>query len=193
MSLLEWLIKILGTFSSSSAVQSKTGKGRFIAIDSDAAAEYLNQAINATSAQSARTALDNFKAATAIYDIESLPSDTKAKVQQILSTHSLGSYRTGRGYVPYDNYLANLHEGEAVLTASTANELRGLVSEYRESRNSQINFEAIIQTQTETLVAKLDQVISAINDRRMSMASASSYTSAMYTNMREIKSLKSFE
>ena len=184
---------ILGTFSSSSAVQSKTGKGRFIAIDSDAAAEYLNQAINATSAQSARTALDNFKAATAIYDIESLPSDTKAKVQQILSTHSLGSYRTGLGYVPYDNYLANLHEGEAVLTASTANELRSLVSEYRESRNSQLNFEAIVQTQTETLVAKIDQVINAINDRRMSMASASSYASTMYTNMREIKSLKSFE
>lgn len=106
---------------------------------------------------------------------------------------SENSHRYGLSYVPYDDYQATLHEGEAVLTANTAEELRNLLNEYRQTNQANINYEAIIQTQTETLAAKLDQVINAINDRRMSMASASSYSSAMYTNMREIKSLKSFE
>ena len=154
------------------------------------AAEYVNDAIESENKEKALEYLAKAKALGLTYELlqENGPD-------YITKLNSLGiySYRTGLGYVPYDNYLANLHEGEAVLTASTANELRSLISEYRESRNSQLNFEAIIQTQTETLAAKLDQVISAINDRRMSMASASSYASTMYTNMREIKSLKSFE
>ena len=34
------------------------------------------------------------------------------------------SYATGLDYVPYDNYVAKLHKGEAVVTASAAQELR---------------------------------------------------------------------
>lgn len=148
---------------------------------------YATAIKEAKSKEEAEAAVAKAKAAGMVY------SQYESEIGDTMRKYGIPAFRIGLNSVPYDNYLANLHEGEAVLTASTANELRGLVSEYRESRNSQINFEAIIQTQTETLVAKLDQVISAINDRRMSMASASSYSSAMYTNMREIKSLKSFE
>lgn len=148
---------------------------------------YATAIKEAKTKEEAEAAVAKAKAAGMVY------SQYESEIGDTMKKYGIPAFRVGLDSVPYDNYLANLHEGEAVLTASTANELRGLVSEYRESRNSQINFEAIIQTQTETLVAKLDQVISAINDRRMSMAGASSYTSAMYTNMREIKSLKSFE
>lgn len=148
---------------------------------------YATAIKEAKSKEEAEAAVAKAKAAGMVY------SQYESEIGDTMKKYGIPAFRVGLDSVPYDNYLANLHEGEAVLTASTANELRGLVTEYRESRNSQINFEAIIQTQTETLVAKLDQVISAINDRRISMASASSYSSAMYTNMREIKSLKSFE
>lgn len=175
--------------SSNENLQSYYG-GYYGTMNTDTVQQYILSALNSSSGSDAKTYLKVLKSYGLGWD--QLPDATKTSLIEKFGD-DVGSYRSGLGYVPYDNYLANLHEGEAVLTASTANELRGLVSEYRESRSSQINFEAIIQTQTETLVAKLDQVISAINDRRMSMASASSYSSAMYTNMREIKSLKSFE
>lgn len=148
---------------------------------------YATAIKEAKSKEEAEAAVAKAKAAGMVY------SQYESEIGDTMRKYGIPAFRVGLDSVPYDNYLANLHQGEAVLTASTANELRGLITEYRESRNSQINFEAIIQTQTETLAAKLDQVISAINDRRMSMAGASSYTSTMYTNMREIKSLKSFE
>lgn len=148
---------------------------------------YATAIKEAKTKEEAEAAVAKAKAAGMVY------SQYESEIGDTMRKYGIPAFRIGLNSVPYDNYLANLHEGEAVLTASTANELRGLITEYRESRNSQINFEAIIQTQTETLAAKLDQVISAINDRRMSMASASSYSSTMYTNMREIKSLKSFE
>ena len=175
--------------SSNENLQSYYG-GYYGTMNTDTVQQYILSALNSSSGSDAKTYLKVLKSYGLGWD--QLPDATKTSLIEKFGD-DVGSYRSGLGYVPYDNYLANLHEGEAVLTASTANELRGLVSEYRESRNSQINFEAIIQTQTETLAAKLDQVISAINDRRMSMASASSYSSTMYTNMREIKSLKSFE
>lgn len=175
--------------SSNENLQSYYG-GYYGTMNTDTVQQYILSALNSSSGSDAKTYLKVLKSYGLGWD--QLPDATKTSLIEKFGD-DVGSYRSGLGYVPYDNYLANLHEGEAVLTASTANELRGLVSEYRESRSSQINFEAIIQTQTETLVAKLDQVISVINDRRMSMASASSYSSAMYTNMREIKSLKSFE
>lgn len=40
------------------------------------------------------------------------------------SSHRVGSFAIGLDYVPYNNYLANLHRGEAVLTAPEANAYR---------------------------------------------------------------------
>lgn len=70
--------------------------------------------------------------------------------------------RKGLNRVPYDNYPALLHEDEAVLTASTANELRTLVSEYRDTKQQSYNFETIIQDQTLTLCNKIDELIRAV-------------------------------
>ncbi len=70
--------------------------------------------------------------------------------------------RRGLNRVPYDNYPALLHEDEAVLTASTANELRTLVSEYRDTKHQSYNFETIIQDQTTTLCNKIDELIRVV-------------------------------
>ena len=83
-----------------------------------------------------------------------------------------GSYRQGLDEVPYDDYPALLHEGEAVLTASTANELRNLVDEYRSTSEQSANFDAIINNQTSALVNKLDEVINVIKNP----------TSALFSN-----------
>lgn len=42
-----------------------------------------------------------------------------------LALGSVPGFATGLDYVPYDNFLARLHEGEMVLTKSQANALRG--------------------------------------------------------------------
>ena len=43
-----------------------------------------------------------------------------------------GSHAAGLNYVPYDNYRANLHKGEAVLTASEADDWRsGIIAAKR--------------------------------------------------------------
>lgn len=73
-------------------------------------------------------------------------------------------HRSGLAEVPYDNYKAVLHEGEAVLTASTANELRNLLDEYRANRQMSADIETAIQSQTYELVAKLDEVIGALSN-----------------------------
>ena len=72
-------------------------------------------------------------------------------------------FRQGLSKVPYDDYPAILHEGEAVLTSSTANELRNLLTEYRANNQAVITLDTTIQNQTVELVAKLDEVITAIN------------------------------
>ena len=71
-------------------------------------------------------------------------------------------HRNGLNEVPYDNYPALLHEGEAVLTASTANELRSLVDEYRATNSQSINLDTAIKEQTIALTEKMDKIISTL-------------------------------
>ena len=75
-----------------------------------------------------------------------------------------GYFRTGTDSIPYDNYPAMLHEGEAVLTASTANELRGLIDEYRATKEDNIKLEKAIQDQTEALATRLDAIYNKIGN-----------------------------
>lgn len=75
-----------------------------------------------------------------------------------------GSYRTGLDTVPYDDYPALLHEGEAVLTASTANELRNLLVEYRETSNQSATIDTAISNQTIALVTKMDEILRTIQN-----------------------------
>lgn len=83
----------------------------------------------------------------------------KATLQKEFNLH-----RYGLGYVPYDEYPALLHEGEAVLTATTANTLRDLLDEYQQTRHQSINFDSIIQTQTAALVNKMNEIITVIEN-----------------------------
>ena len=93
-----------------------------------------------------------------------LPNKTEKEDQTTIDWGKLGInyHRQGLDDVPYDNYLASLHEGEAVLTASTANELRNLLDEYRSNTAQVASLDAIIQNQTVELVSKLDEIIETI-------------------------------
>lgn len=104
-----------------------------------------------------------------------------------------GSYRIGLNRVPYDNYPALLHENETVLTASTANELRNLTDTYRETSQQSISFDTIIQSQTDTLCAKLDQVISTIQGSIYSKEPSTSWNNnTVLNNMKHLKNLNAF-
>lgn len=75
-------------------------------------------------------------------------------------------FRQGLDYVPYDDYRAVLHEGEAVLTASTASELRNLIDEYRNTAKQSVQFDVIIQNQTNALVNKMGEIIAVMQNNR---------------------------
>lgn len=88
--------------------------------------------------------------------------DGGRKLQESLTAKGISSYRVGTDSIPYDNYPAMLHEGEAVLTASTANELRSLVDEYRNTKYDSARIEKAIQDQTAILVESLNAIYSKI-------------------------------
>lgn len=99
---------------------------------------------------------------------------SQESIQNIRDDFSL--LRQGLDEVPYDDYPALLHQGEAVLTASTSNELRNLIDVYRETNDQSVNFEAIIQAQTSDLLNKLDQVITAINNNSLNGSTTTNTT-----------------
>ena len=103
-------------------------------------------------------------------------------------------HRQGLDTVPYDNYPAMLHEGEAVLTATTANELRNLLDEYRQTSQQAVNFDTIIQQQTTDLVYKMDEIISAISGVNVNTANynESQGKTILRNSLSKIKSTKSF-
>lgn len=70
------------------------------------------------------------KGATALGNIMS-GGGAKAKVP---------SHASGLDYVPYDNYLANLHEGEIILTKSAANAYRDLGGDRNNVPNNSYNY-----------------------------------------------------
>lgn len=106
-----------------------------------------------------------------------------------------GLYRQGLDTVPYDNFPAILHEGEAVLTATTANTLRNLLDEYNQMHTQSVNFDAIIQTQTTALINKMSEIIEAINSRQSSFSTSDTMIKAksLLTNsMTHLTSTKNF-
>ena len=110
-------------------------------------------------------------------------------------TKNFNLLRTGLPEVPYDNYPALLHEGEAVLTASTANEMRNLLDEYRQTKQDSINFDVIIQNQTTALINKMDQIIQTIttNDAvNTTKNKTNTSENTVKTNMRKMIGTKAF-
>lgn len=110
----------------------------------------LREAIDNNDKSAAEKALKGAKEA-------SLSKDKYSEIREAVDKFGL-SYRVGTDNIPYDNYPALLHEGEAVLTASTANDLRGLIDEYRETKSNNIRITQAIENQTEALIAKLDAI-----------------------------------
>ena len=196
------------TLQSHFSVESAAGARRNMGISDDDI--YLTRDINAASValdrarqsgisdEAAQSYLNEFKKATLYYDLEDVPEKTRKIIKEIMKEHNISKYRSGLPYVPYDDYPALLHEGEAVITAATANELRNLVDAYRESNNENINFEAAIQNQTTVLVNKLNEVISTIEQINSPFGSSSSVVSEMsksmsiLDNMKYMRSTKSF-
>lgn len=110
----------------------------------------------------------------------------------------LSSHRQGLNLVPYDDYPALLHQGEAVLTAATANELRSLLDEYRDTTQQTVNFDNIIRTQTQDLITKMDEIKQVMIN---SSSSIGNFTDTLqqtkakeilYTSMKHVHSTKSF-
>lgn len=91
-----------------------------------------------------------------------MSTDAGKTTKYISPTDYSKYHRYGLDYVPYDDYQATLHEGEAVLTASTASELRNLIDEYRNTAQQSVQFDVIIQNQTTALVNKMDEIIRTI-------------------------------
>ena len=108
----------------------------------------------------------------------------------------INGFRYGLNKVPYDDFLARLHEGEAVLSASTANELRSLLDEYRQTSQQTVNFDTIIQQQTSDLLYKMDEIISTINGVNVNTANYKENQGKGKTlvknSMTKIQSTKSF-
>lgn len=106
-------------------------------------------------------------------------------------------HRYGLNEVPYDEYPALLHQGEAVLTANTANVLRDLLGEYQETSTQSVNFDTIIQTQTSALIAKMEDIINVItqNNTGSNFTTSTEQTKArsiLEHSMLHLTSTKSF-
>lgn len=125
-------------------------------------------------------------------------------------------HRVGLDKVPYDNYPALLHEDETVLTASSANELRNLLTEYRNSHaqvqtlQSTVNnygdltksyqqttlqnasFDAIIQNQTTALINKMEELKTAIINKNELTPELRNKTDVISSSMKNMRSTKSF-
>lgn len=104
------------------------------------------------------------------------------------------SHRAGLDRVPYDNYQATLHKDEAVLSASTANEVRTLAASYQKTQNESISVQSIIEAQTVSLVNKMDEIIRTINlNSNISTTNTNrSKNNIIGKNMLAIQSVKSF-
>ena len=145
--------------TTNSSVQKALGlDSSFSKTDWTTAAEYITSAINSDDTETINNYLSQAKALGLTYE---LLSELSPELTQQLKDKGINSYRQGINNVPADQ-LAMLHQGEAVLTASTANELRNMTDVYRETTSQTFNLDAIIQNQTSALIIKMDEIIRAI-------------------------------
>lgn len=147
------------SITTNSAIQSALGlDSSFSKTDWSTAASYIESAINSDDTDTINSYLSQAKSMGLTYD---LLSQYSPELTQKLKDKGINSYRQGINNVPADQ-LAMLHQGEAVLTASTANELRNMTDVYRETTSQTFNLDAIIQNQTSALIIKMDEIIRAI-------------------------------
>lgn len=179
--------------TASTAVQKQLGlDGAFNRVDYSTAIRYVRQAIDAGSEDSAKNLLSQAKDIGLTYDL--LDDESKNRLKE---KWNITSYRQGTDSIPYDGYPALLHQGEAVLTASTANEMRNLVDEYRDGKDTSANFDVIIESQTVAIVEKMDEIIAIMNNMSSSLAqpttnSNSSAKASQLSNMVRMRNSKSW-
>ena len=127
----------------------------------------------------------DFYLATSAGSFRAFPTEDELK-------QNFNLHRQGLDEVPYDDYPALLHQGEAVLTASTANELRNLTDTYRETATQSYNIDAIIQNQTSALITKMDEIIRVITTGVGTPETQNTASNKLYDAMRTMSSTKAF-
>lgn len=160
------------------------GVDKYNDIDANLVSQYLLPVVQAETKEEAETALKNAKAA-------GLSRSTYSEIQETMDKFGIESYRQGINDVPEDQ-LAILHQGEAVLTASTANELRNLTDTYRETATQSYNIDAIIQNQTSALITKMNEIIRVITTGVGTSTTENTASNKLYDAMRTMSSTKAF-
>lgn len=160
------------------------GVDKYNDIDANLVSQYLLPVVQAETKEEAETALKNAKAA-------GLSRSTYSEIQETMDKFGIESYRQGINDVPEDQ-LAILHQGEAVLTASTANELRNLTDTYRETATQSYNIDAIIQNQTSALITKMNEIIRVITTGVGTPTTENTASNKLYDAMRTMSSTKAF-
>lgn len=173
---------ILENYSKQSSIRNKFGKDAYVNKDYSAAFDQflLPASDPSLSDKKAKSYLESFKSATGLSWDKIPEGDLKNYIQDIMSTHNIDSYAIGTPYNTTEG-LAYLHEGEAVLTATAADILRGN-SNYNISTAAGVNdalnaksslttenvqsIVTAISNQTMQLAAKIDQVIATIGANR---------------------------
>lgn len=130
---------------------------------------------------------DNPAVGQAFYEWRHVHKDEGYTISDYMRDNNLisGSHAFGLSYVPHDDYLANLHEGETVLSKRSADALRALQQlGVPSAAVADINSKGIsdkislvtkaIENQTEELIARLDIIIEGMTMSRPSGVSASS-------------------
>ena len=154
----------IGNITRSTNIQSYLGLDKSVnREDFSQAINFVEQAILTKNEESTKSLLNQAKSLGLTWD-ELGKYEKGREYQERLKEKGISSYRVGTDSIPFDNYPALLHEGEAVLTASTANELRGLIDEYRATKEDNIKLEKAIQDQTEALVTRLDAIYNKIGN-----------------------------
>lgn len=177
------------SITTNSAVQSALGlSSSFSKTDWTTAAEYITSAINSDDEETINNYLSQAKALGLTYE---LLSELSPELTQQLKDKGINSYRQGINNVPEDQ-LAMLHKGEAVLTASTANELRNLTDTYRETTTQSYNIDAIIQNQTSALITKMNEIIRVITTGVGTSTTENTASNKLYDAMRTMSSTKAF-
>lgn len=176
-----------------SSIREVTGKTDILSSsDLIALSELTTELKNAKDAKEAQSIADKIKA----MGVKS--SQIDSGVWNAAKTKwDLKEFRYGTDSIPYDGFPAILHQGEAVLTASTANEMRGLVDEYRDSKNESSNFDVIIESQTVAIIDKMDEIIAIMNNNSNTITESAarsfvnSAKEAQMNNMIRMKNSKS--
>lgn len=180
-------------------VTEQLGLDAYVGMDTETATSALNSIMQAVetdkddeiSKDTIKSYIDTYKNATGQTDYNSLSGQAKNYIDRAMEKYNISSYRQGTNEVPEDQ-LAYLHQGEAVLTASTANELRNMTDTYRETTTQSANIDAIIQNQTSALITKMDEIIRVITTGVGTPETQNTASNKLYDAMRTMSSTKAF-